>query len=296
LNASIDIVEPSKEAQSLAKSRLGEIPYDRKKLDFSWHSSLGELKNKSDVAIIATTAAGRVDTIESLIKSGHSRFVVEKMVCQSAKEYDHLLDVMDKTKSKGWVNTTRHYFEFYQKLKSRFKDGEPLHMSVVSGNQGLGSNAIHFIDLFCWLAGSYDINLDGRFLADKIYPNKRGKELTEFAGTIVGTTGHSFLDITFLPNEDSTFTVAIAGKDVNLVIDESNERVLVLRGQVSETVYKNKYVSNTTTKILADIFKSDDCVLPTLKDSSYAHRELFRIFNDHIKKLTNEERVLCPIT
>jgi hypothetical protein len=207
-----------------------------------------------------------------------------------------LLNLVAKTKSKGWVNTTRHYFDFYQKLKGHFKDGEPLHMSVVSGNQELGSNAIHFIDLFCWLVGSYDIKLDGRFLADKIYPNKRGKELAEFAGTIAGKAGHSFLDITFLPSKDQTFTVAIAGKDMNLVIEESSERVLALRGKVPETSYKNEYVSNTTTKVLTDIFKNDDFMLPTLKDSSYAHRELFRIFNEHIKKLTNEERVLCPIT
>ena len=45
-----------------------------------------------------------------------------------------------------------------------------------------------------------------------------------------------------------------------------------------------------------DIFSKDNCLLPTIKDSSYVHKELFRIFNKHLKKTLNKDVKLCPIT
>ena len=56
------------------------------------------------------------------------------------------------------------------------------------------------------------------------------------------------------------------------------------------------HTSELTTKIIQDIFSKDNCLLPTLKDSSYLHKELFRIFNKHLKKTLNKDVKLCPIT
>jgi hypothetical protein len=290
---SVDIVEPSKSAQLTAKSRLDEVPYNSKMFHFSWHESIEEINDKHDVVVVATTAAGRVKLIDGLLDKGESRFLLEKMVCQSATEYDHLLSAMKNCKT--WVNTNRRYFESYQKIKPLFEEGMPIHMSVVSGNQGLGSNAIHFIDLFCWLAGSFAVKLDGRLLSSKIYLNRRGNDLLEFGGTIIGKLDNeSFFEITFLPYDDLPYTVAIAGRDNHIIVDETGGQIYSLKGQ--PLVYKNEYISGISTTILKDIFEQDKCLLPTLEQSSTAHYELFRLFNEHLRELTGKERDLCPIT
>ena len=85
--------------------------------------------------------------------------------------------------------------------------------------------------------------------------------------------------------------------DPYLMIDEINEKVHIIRGNnQSEIKFKNELQSSLTTKIVHDILESDNCNLPTLEESSYAHHELFSIFNKHIKKISGEDRELCPIT
>lgn len=295
----VDIVEPSEEACKLAKSRLGEIPYDKTTKKFVWHKSINELKNGSDLVIEATHSIGRVDRLMHMLEMNHSRFLVEKMVCQSSKEYEMLLAKMEAAHIKGWVNVPRRYFESYKKIKENLGDSGMVHLSVTSGNEGLGTNAIHYIDLFSWFSADYKVRLKGELLFDKLFPNKRGKELKEFAGTITGSSQNgSVLTITFLPYYGLPFTVSIVNKDNHFVVDESNERIFVIKGtEDSKSLeFRTDYVSNTTTKIVTDILQRDDCLLPSLADSSRAHHELFRVFNAHIKKLTNEEPLLCPIT
>ena len=49
----------------------------------------------------------------------------------------------------------------------------------------MGTTIIHFLDLFSWMNDDYDVTLDGTLL-NKLLPNKRGKDLVEFSGTVTG--------------------------------------------------------------------------------------------------------------
>jgi len=294
----VDIVEPCKDARAIAKMRLSEVKPSNTRFNFMWHENVTELKNNSDLVIVATTSKGRVDVINNLLEMGHSRFLIEKTVCQSVQEYELLLSKLKKNNSKGWVNTARRYFEFYQKIKKNFGESSPLNLSVVTGNNGLGSNAIHFIDLFSWFCNDYKIRLSGDFLYDKIFRNKRGEEFMEFAGTLIGSAGNgSFLSLAFLPDENLPYTVSIASNEKHMIVDETKGDVFYLLGKKNDdpSNFKLAYISETTTKIAKDIMETDMCLLPTVSELSVAHYELFRVFNHHIKKLTNEAVTLCPI-
>ena len=87
----ISIVEPNKSAQRIGVERLNQIKINKKKQNIFWYSSINELKNKFDVVIIATTAKDRVKMINRLLKMGNTRFLIEKIVCQSLSEYNILL-------------------------------------------------------------------------------------------------------------------------------------------------------------------------------------------------------------
>jgi len=297
-NISVEIVEPSKSAQSLGKQRLKQIKYDSSNHKFIWYESIAQLKNKSDLVIIATTSHNRINLIEDVLKLGHKRFLVEKIVCQSTTEYKKLLSLMKKFHAKGWVNTNRRYFMAYQKLKNDLKNSKFVQMHVFSTNSGLGTNAIHYLDLFCWLIDELKIKLNGEFLTNKLFKNKRGTNFKEFFGTITGISKQgSFVSLSFFPSKHESFIINIQSEDRLVTIKELIDQGYVNTFQGEKYLkFKFEHTSTLTKKIAHDIFTNDECLLPNLKDSYHIHIELFRIFNRHMKTILNEKPKLCPIT
>jgi len=293
----IHVVEPREEAISVGKSRLDEVNQDLQHEIF-WHKNITEIKNPSNLVIIATQAKGRVDLVNQLLINGNKRFLLEKIVCQSDSEYDSLIQNLQNNNAKAWVDASRRYFSSYQKLKEFFKNDEPFYMAVTASYPGLGRDAIHFIDLFSWFSNDAHIQLNGENLIDDVFPNKRGKDLMEFAGTLTGTSKNSFLSMTFFPEGNFPNLVQLVGKDNSFIINEPNNQILHAKTNDQEkTVEFNfEYSSDLTTKIVQDILQKDECLLPTVRYSSYAHKELFRVFNLHLKKIFKQEREICPIT
>jgi hypothetical protein len=292
----VNVVEPSDVAQKKAISRLSEIKFnDNNKIN--WLKSINELKSKSDLSIIATNSFGRINLISSLLKKNHSRFLIEKMVCQSSEEYEELISSFKKYDAKGWVNTSRRYFESYKKINDMIKANKPLVMNIISGNYGLGSNAVHFIDLFLWMTKNTNISLNGNYLTNILLPSKRGKPFVEFTGTIIGSNNNSILSISFLPVENLPYTVNIIQNDLNIMINETNnDGFFLTKTNSKQFKFKNEFTSITTTKIASEILKFDTCKLPTLKELKNTHNQLFKVFNTHIEKITNKTPSLCPIT
>ena len=295
----VDICEPNKEAQKLAQSRLAEIQNVKGNHNYYWYESIDQITKSSDLSIIATTSVGRVDVIDKLLRSGCKRFLVEKVVCQSKEEYDHLLSIMRKNNAKGWVNTNLRYFKTYQKIHEFFEHDKIIHLSVIASNiSALGTNAIHYMDLFSWLVNDYMIKLNGDFLLNELYSNKRGQHLVEFGGTLIGSvkTGSTIV-MTFIPDTNLPTVVNIAGTDKHVIFDETNEKAInLMNGKLETLSYRYEHASSLTTEIVQDILEKDNCMLTSLDDSYHLHCELFRVFNAHIKKVTNTESKLCPIT
>ena len=146
----IEIVEPNIDARNLAKKRLDEIEYEKPHFSFKWKLSINNSKN-NDLVILATPSKNRLELIKTLVKLGNRRFLIEKMVCQSKKEYESILSLINSTNSKAWVNAPRRYFVSYQKIIREFEKNSQINLNIFAGDTGLGSNAIHFLDLFLWI-------------------------------------------------------------------------------------------------------------------------------------------------
>lgn len=295
----VDIIEPNLESQVLGKKRLGEIKYDEDSHIFSWYKDVQEVKDKHDLTIVATTATGRADLLCKLVDMGHSRFLIEKMVCQSNNEYERIVTKFHEKNAKGWVNTNPRCFLSYQKLKEYFADSETIHFSVTASNiSALGTNTIHYMDLFAYFSGDYDIKLNGDQLINEIFPNKRGSHLMEFAGTVVGKIKNgSTITLCFLPSDKIPTTVNIVGKDKHILIDETNQKILgIINHENIKFNFLYEHASSITTKISEEILERDSCELTTLENSQTLHKEIFRIFNLHVNKITGKQMELCPIT
>ena len=293
----IEIIEPNDEAVLLAKLRLGEMKYDENLKKIVWKKLISKNTKNSDLVIIATNSKNRVKIIDELLKLGHKIFLIEKIVCQSIKEFDELLLKMKKFSAKGWVNTNRRYYSGYQKIKEIFKDSKNLHLSVFAWNSGLGTSSIHYLDLFCWLVRDHNIKINGEFLIKEIFENKRGNDFKEFQGTLVGTNQHGLVSLTYLPSEKQKILIHIYGDGKFIEIDElENDAHIFNNGSKNKIEFKFGHTSVLTTEIIEDIFSKKNCLLPTLEESQKIHTELFRTFNQHIKKILNSEIELCPIT
>jgi predicted dehydrogenase len=293
----IHIVEKSNESKILAINRLKEIKFNKKNFNFFWYNSVDQLTSSSDLVIISTLSRGRVDLILSLLKNENKKFLIEKPVCQSKKEYDHLLSQMNLFNATGWINTNRRYFESYQKIKNDLNNCKFININVVSTASGLGTNAIHFLDLFSWLIDDSKIKLNGEFLNPKLFFNKRGKEFKEFYGTIFGSgKNNSSITLNFLPSKNESIFLTISTDSVTYVIDELNQNALKIGKTNKKFNFIYDHVSQSTTKIVMDILEKNKSFLPQLDESYVNHIELFRIFNLHIKKQLKRDISLCPIT
>jgi predicted dehydrogenase len=291
----IEIIEPNQNAKNLAISRLNEIEYSKKKVRLTWNSSI-KGSQQNDITIISTQSDNRVNVFEELLELGNSRFLVEKMVCQSMNDYDHILSIVNSNNAKVWVNTPRRYYDSYIKIKNKIKENKKMDISINAGNSGLSTNAIHFIDLLLWLTNDKEIFLNGDYLDDVLLPNKRGVKLKEFLGKITGKTSNgSTLSINYLPYSNLPVVANIIGEKFFFMINETSQMIY---DQINHTnsEFKIEYQSMLQSKIIDDIFKKDESTLPTLLDLRKSHEELFRIFNLHIKKITNEVVEKCPIT
>ncbi len=290
----VDIVENYSKSIILAKSRLKETKYNKKYFKFNWHEDFQTLDGNSDLVIVATLSEDRVILVEKLLKIGYSRFLIEKLVCQSTDEYKHLLQIIKKFNAKGWVNTRCRYFKSYQKIKQLYKNSEKISLNMISGDTGLSTGAIHYIDLFSWISNSKEIKLNGDLLFDKIYKNKRGKNFIEFGGTVIGSNKKkSALTLSYFPGTPSLYVTINDGKH-QIIIDEYNEKILY--SDFKKFQFKLEHVSTLTTEIVNDIIKKDNCLLPTLNDSFNHHSEIFKIFSKQLGKIKNKKIKRCPIT
>ena len=291
----LHLVEPSLESQNLTKSRLDEISLDNID-ELVWHSSVEEPIPKSDLTIIATQSIGRADLIKNLLENGHSRFLIEKIVCQSTEEYKSLNSKFQEFGAKGWINTNRRYMEPYRQLKDSIKD-ESFYMYILAGDVGLGSNAYHFVDLFSWFSNEENISINGDLLDKKIIFSKRGNNLLEFSGTLTCKNETSSSMISFLTSVNTPVMLGFVTNENHIVINETEKKIISIHGNLSlSDNFEMLNVSNSTTQIVNSILIKDECDLPQLNFGLNAHKELFDIFNKHILLCNGNESKLCPIS
>jgi hypothetical protein len=292
----IHVVEPDEQARGRARALLVEQPG---KSEVTFVADSGDVAEPA-LTIVATQAAGRVALVRALLEKGHRRFLLEKMVCQSDAEYTALLDSLDRYEARAWINTVMRYNPLYRDVKARLNGGL-FAMEIVGSDMGLGSNAIHFVDLFQTLQGHFGLTLNREALLPQLFLSKRGGDLVEFSGTLTGTDASgSVLAISNLPFSTPVLTITITGESVRVFVD-----VPAGKAQVSTrdegwlpaaTDYRESYVSEVTPAVVGDILRNGTCDLPEAAELQAPHRELFRVFGDHIEAVTGRRETICRVT
>ena len=230
---------------------------------------------ETSLLIVSTNASERFPTTLKILKDNFSiRWIVfEKFLSNQIREYTQIKFLLKKRNISAFVNCTRRSFPFYKKLKKTiFK--KKFHMTVIGNNISMGSNSIHFIDLFQFfledtIKFSCDINIDEKFKS-----KRRG--YYDFNGTLFVYSNNSSLSI--IENKNlSPAKIYITSSLHNLYIDEIDRKYcLIEKNKSSINSFEFLNIKDTTNTIISQLIKSGKCDLPSFEISSIAHIEFLK--------------------
>ena len=253
-------------------------------------SKLGQFNDVIDLCVIATSAGPRFDILKELLDYEIKNFILEKVVFQSDYQFEEILKIVSGKNI--YINFVNRYFENYIKIKEQINN-EQFSMNIIGGEFGLGSNALHYFDLFKYFGGS-KLKLDKFLLSENTKGNKRGNQYKEIFGQIsISSEDGSSLNISSDPLRKGDVEIILKSSKSTHIINEglSNHIDFGINDiQISPLLIE--YTSSLTGKIFKDILESR-CLLPTLNNTQDIHSIFFESIN---KSLNLKIEDLCPVT
>jgi len=287
----ISVVEPSDAMLEEGLQKINASPGDITRVP-----RIAQATGHADIVIIATSSEPRFEIMKQLLQRGFKHFLVEKIVFQSAAQFDEIIDLLEKSEARAYGNFVNRYFPTYVLLREKVRTSKArVAMTVTGGDLGIGCNAIHYLDLFEYLTGKNIQTVCSSLKSwDKV--NKRGDRYREFSGLISAKSG-----------SDDTLTVYFDPSHSGgamLHLDLGQERFLLSEGSGVEyrifpdTIATADFTIIATSKLSATIV--DDILgarspLTSVAQTRNAHVHLFKAVNKTLQ-LPDKDTTLCPIT
>ena len=257
-------------------------------------TSLESINFNIDFCVLATSAQPRFDIMKSIIKAGIKRILVEKVVFQSAGQFQEIIHLLNEYEASAWCNFVNRYFPNYLEIKSNRKYDVPLNMNVIGGDFGLGCNALHYVDLFEYLTNK-PAKVINKKLTENVSGNRRGEMYKEVLGQILWQTeSGDRLFITAEANRNGGNEILIEqdGK-IDLLNEENLQHIHYDNvNNFSSKTFSMIYTSTLTQRIYEDILKGI-VLLPSIQDTENCHVQLFSAINHSLQININSP---CPIT
>ena len=256
-------------------------------------------KGLIDIAIIATTSKGRFELILQISNKFDVRnIVLEKFLFQSLSDYQKMSDLIASKELNVYVNCPRRMYPIYQLLKKKINGSKFLKMDV-SGYWFMASNAIHVLDLFCYLINDNDLKYNS-FLFDKLIESKR-KGYFEAEGEIRFQCVNNHFSLTMNNMKDLKPGIEINIETEKFVfkIDERECFYVIINNEfenIEKDSFKVPYQSELSKIFTEDILINGKCDLAEYNHSSKMHLYLVNIFSEHFTKLLKSDHNICPIT
>ena len=296
----IEVVEPYKPSQEIAKSRFEEVGENFNISDVRFYKTIDELSQSLDVVIVATNADVRAKVVNELLtKKDVKNLILEKVLFQKEKEYIDIKELFEKKSTFCWVNHPRRLFPFYQKLKKELEGVEQIIYSAQGGNWGLGCNGLHFIDHLSFLAGTTKATIDNDYLHPSIYEAKR-RNFVEFNGWLKGSLENHLFSL-YSHKENTPVTITITSDKLCAFIDESNNYARIAKKsnswqweEINEKIIY--FQSELTNKAVEEIIMNGKCYLPSYDEAMQLHIPFIQSLLSHMERVEGKVHTVCPIT
>lgn len=298
---SIYVLDPSEQSLDVAKQRYQEVAQETSP-EVTYVTDMEAIAGLNvEVAIVATNAAVRLGIVKQLAEKLTVKYMVlEKVLFQSVPQLVEAEKILANAGVKTWVNCPRRQFPVYQALAQQYQDAQSVVLEVTGSNWGLGCNAIHFIDLWNYLAGFSNYEL--AFQTDVSVIDSKRPGYKEIAGGLSAQAEQHKLSLQCDQTESGQvmvdISVTIDGERIELSEREGTVRWLDHDGEtVKESPLQTLFQSQLSNKVVLDLINKQECELTPLATSSMLHEEFLRkavpIFDPGAR---NEVEQLVPIT
>ncbi len=297
--ANIYVIDPNATSLKIAEERWESMnPSDIHKTHFV--NSLKEANVNYDVVIVATNSIIRSSVIKELLSHTKVKcLILEKFLFTKLEEYDEVSKLIKINNTSTWVNCPRRMFSFYKKLKSIIST--PIDMVVSGNNWGLGSNAIHFIDIFSYLCNAKNVAVNVDELNNEVYESKRPGYL-EFNGTMKIKNGENKLTIHCLEGELLLPEITINTPTQKFIIKESGSPSMKTMIKPNDALWIEESItvpfqSQLTNIIIEDLITKGTCDLTPYEESSLLHISLLSKLIDKLRLIKKDTTIdQCQIT
>lgn len=285
----VHVVDPSTDALRVAKERFDLAVKQAGRSEpreAEYSTTLTELPREFDLGIIATTAKGRREILESLLERSQIRYLVlEKILFSSLEDYPAAAEKLKRCGTRAWVNCNMRMIPFYRDLKPLCGPG-PIHYCVVGSKLRLASNLIHHIDWASYLTGCSEFDLDLSLMDSKLIPSRRAG-YSDWEGTCI---------VRFKDGSVHTHTSFSEGTMPNLLSMASSQLRFVSRSaeglswiSTAQDDWKWKEVptvfpmqSVLTAELASSLLSRGDCELPDYDHAARLHVRVIRAFLDRL--------------
>lgn len=282
----IYLVDPIQSSLDLCESRFKEVDeFQNKKLYLK--KSIKDLPSYIEFAVIATNSLQRLSVLKDLLHQAEVKYLLlEKFLFPYEAEYTEAASLIKEKDVITYVNCSRRMWPNYRKLKEQFIHDSEIKLTVSGPNWNMGSNAIHFFDLFFYLCNEKSANIDITNLDQELLDNKRAGYI-EISGTLSGITenGHSFC-LTSTKDVNSSVNIAVESNNRSFQINESEEKIYQ---DEKDKFFKLYHQSELTNIVYEQLIETGTCHLVPFDQSITYHLILLKAFN---KFLNGREGVI----
>ena len=293
----ITVIDPSEESLKVSRQRFEEVAGFMGSIIYSTKLPSEAL---FDIAIISTNSNVRKGVIENVVLNNKVKyFILEKFLFQKRDDYFDIEKLLISNNIRAWVNCSRRMFPFYQEIKDSLDNQKHIHFSVSCSNLFLGSNAIHYLDLFAFLSNDYNFEIETNFDQEILKSKRNG--FIDFSGHIYGRSDIMSFDIHSYSVEGTSNMLIIESPNQRYIVEENFPVQLSISKKENNWQWEKKeinipYQSGLTNIVCEELLAKGNCDLSTYSDSTQLHLMLLEKFIAHYNKINKTNSDICPIT
>lgn len=288
------VYDLSEDSLKVAKERFEQMPENGVK-NVHYVTNLNEVPEAIDIAIVATGSKPRAAIIKQILTVKKVKYMVlEKFLFGKLSEYKEIGDLLENKGVKTWVNCPYRMFDGYKKLKGMLDRKSPLIASFGNGgNWGLCCNAIHYIDIFMYLAGQEDYKVDLSKIEEEVLESKRPGYIELIGNLTVETPKGDALTLQISKEGEFIQQIKIKNGSNTIVIDE-NANTVNFNGDFFQLGFT--FQSGLTGRLIDDLMNKGNCDLSSFETSAHYHIQFLNAVMPFINKIKGWETDSCPIT
>ena len=248
-----------------------------------FESLLSQIDNNT-IVIVATTAFGRKEILESVLAYQPAAIVAEKPVVQNDSDYLYIQSLAAEKNVPVYVNFIAHAQHFYQEIYENVKNSKDFTFYTNMPNWGMSTVGIHQFELFFWLFGikEYEVKFSE---VSSVYEQKR-KGFYDLAGTISLSDKKGNVAVFRNQEANSFASIQIITEDYLYTVHEPQNTLIKIGPdkKVEVSPLNVRFVSMYMQEIVDAIFNNEPAkvYLPDIEQSYLAHKVLYDYISLHV--------------